>query len=230
MEHRLEPPTPSVAIIEDNDTLRADIVRLVFEDPCLRLAGEAGSLAEAGGILGAPPDIVLVDLMLPDGPAYDLIAALRETGQCKIIVISVLGDERAVVSAFRAGAHGYLMKGATGFELREAIHQVMSGNAPISPSIARVLIKEFRDPDEASHPDPKLDIGLSKREKEVLRCLAMGATDKETAKTLEVSPYTVADHLRSVFRKLRVKTRAAAVARAVEAGAVCLDDSDGAAS
>ncbi|MEO0753301.1 MAG: response regulator transcription factor [Pseudomonadota bacterium] len=212
----------SIAVVEDDAAICADFVSLVETEPCFRLAGAAGTLSEAARFVDDPPEIVLIDLMLPDGSAFDLISALSETGRSKIIVISVLGDERAVVSAFRAGAHGYLMKGATGFELRDAIYQTLSGNAPISPSIARFLIKEFRElPGTDAEPAEPL-LTLSKREREVLQCLAVGSTDKETARTLGVSPYTVADHLRSVFRKLQVKTRAAAVARAIDSGEVQL--------
>jgi len=220
-------PHRTVAVLEDDPAIRDDLVGLVAREPCFSLAGQAGSLAEAQWMLAEPPDIVIIDLMLPDGAAFDLISQLSELGRTRIIVISVLGDERAVVSAFRAGAHGYLLKGATGFELREAIYQTLSGNAPISPAIARFLIKEFQGLTPGDLPPPAADIpSLSKREREVLQCLAMGSTDKETARTLGVSPYTVADHLRSVFRKLHVKTRAAAVARAIRTGALCEDESD----
>lgn len=218
-------PLRSIAIVEDNDALRADFVRLIGQERGFRLSAEAATLAEAACLCSDPPDIVLVDLMLPDGDAYGLISTLNRTGQCKVIVISVLGDEQAVVSAFRAGAHGYLMKGATGFELREAIYQTLSGNAPISPSIARYLIKTLNTATDDTAPTDGPT--LSPRERDVLKCLAMGATDKETARQLDVSPYTVADHMRSVFRKLRVNTRAAAVARALHSGEVTIGEMQG---
>ncbi len=211
----------SVAILEDDDTIRRAFVELIEAEPYFSLAGEAATLKQAAPFLQDPPDILLVDLMLPDGAAFDLIETLNAGGKTRIIVISVLGDERAVVAAFRAGACGYLLKGATGFELREAILQTLSGNAPISPSVARFLIKEFSG--NSDQEDAVQASGLSPRERDVLHCLATGATDKETARRLGVSPYTVADHMRSVFRKLQVNTRAAAVARAMQAGDITLD-------
>jgi len=217
--------TRSVAILEDDAAIRRAFVELITGEPCFSLVGEAACLAEAEAFAIDPPDIMLVDLMLPDGAAFDLISRLHEVGRTSIIVISVLGDERAVVSAFRAGASGYLLKGATGFELREAIFQTLSGNAPISPAVARYLIKTLNTaPDDTASSDGPT---LSPRERDVLHCLAMGATDKETARQLDVSPYTVADHMRSVFRKLQVNTRAAAVARALHSGEVTIGQAQG---
>ena len=204
-----------VAVVEDDEAIRVAFANMVAAEPGLMLDRQVGSLSEAQALLSSPPDLALIDLMLPDGSSFEFITTLSEIG-VRIIVISVLGDERAVTSAFRAGAHGYLLKGATGFEMRDAIFQALAGNVPVSPSIARYLISEFQNVGSLAVSGDVVQ--LSPREREVLSCLAMGNTDKETARLLGVSPYTVADHVRSVFRKLEVKTRAAAVARAIRDG------------
>jgi len=209
------PAVRLVAVVEDDDAIRKSFCEMVEMEPGLSLSGSAATLAEAERLVSAPPDVLLLDLMLPDGSTYDLISELKDKTDTRVIVISVLGDERAVVSAFRAGAAGYLLKGATGFEMRDAIFQTLSGHVPISPSVARFLIGQLQGPNNFNSSE---EVALSPREKEVLSCLAMGNTDKEAARLLDVSPYTVADHLRSVFKKLEVKTRAAAVARAIRDG------------
>ena len=211
----------SVAVVEDDDAIRDSFCDLVRQEPKLDLAGEASTLLEAQQFLAAPPDVILLDLMLPDGSTFDFIADLKSETDTRVIVISVLGDEHAVVSAFRAGADGYLLKGTRGFGMREAIFQTLSGHVPISPSVARFLIGQLKSLDSNDEHDA---IALSPREKDVLNCLAMGNTDKETARILGVSPYTVADHLRSVFKKMEVKTRAAAVARAVSSGEITVGE------
>ena len=211
----------SVAVVEDDDAIRGSFCDLIRQEPKLALAGQAATLEQAHQLLSSPPDVILLDLMLPDGSTFDFIAELKSETDTRVIVISVLGDEHAVVSAFRAGADGYLLKGTRGFGMRDAIFQTLSGHVPISPSVARFLIGQLKSLDSHEEQDA---ITLSPREKDVLNCLAMGNTDKETARILGVSPYTVADHLRSVFKKMEVKTRAAAVARAVSSGEITVGE------
>lgn len=209
-----------VAILEDDEAIRNDFAAILVADPALEPAGAWGDLAAAQTLFDAPPDVLLADIMLPDGRSYDLIARLRAETATRIIVISVLGDEQAVVTALSAGAHAYLLKGATGFELNEAISAVMSGNTPLSPAIARYLIGQFR---RAPVAGPQLPVPrLSGRESDILQQLAGGATYKEIARELEISPYTVNDHIKSVFRKLSVHTRAAAVAEGLRHGVIDL--------
>ena len=219
-------PTPqdrdarrTVAILEDMTAVRQEFERLVEAEPGLTLVASHPDLAEAEALFETPPDILLSDLVLPAGTSFELIARLRRETATRVIVISVLGDEQAVVTAIAAGAHSYLLKGATGFELRDAIFQVLEGHLPISPSIARYVIRQFRDTPSIPIENPDRP-SLSPREREVLECLATGMTDKETARALDISPYTVADHIRAAFRKLDVSTRAAAVARAMSRGEI----------
>ncbi|MCI4645889.1 MAG: response regulator transcription factor [Hyphomonadaceae bacterium] len=207
----------SIVVVEDDPAIRKAFCEMIARDPELVLAGSAGTLADAEALFVQPPDAALVDLMLPDGNAFALISQLTETSQTKVIVISVLGDEQAVVTAFRAGASGYLLKGATGFQLRDAILQTLDGHIPISPSVARYVINQLSAPSGQDGVD-ETEVSLSPRERDVLYCLAAGSTDKETARQLGVSPHTVAAYLKTVFRKLEVKTRAAAVARALTEG------------
>lgn len=221
MQHQQALPHQRVAILEDTEPLRKDFERLITAEPQLSLAGSFACLEDAEALFQSPPSILLADLLLPDGTAHDLITRLRRETETRIIVISVLGDEQAVVSAIAAGAHSYLLKGATGFELRDAIFQVLAGHLPISPAIARYVMKRFSGPTTAEG-----QASLTSREREVLVHLAKGLTDKETARALDISPHTIADHLRSIFRKLDVSSRTAAVVRAIARGDIVADAGD----
>lgn len=215
-------PSPyTVAILEDDGAIRRSLMAKVEATPGLALGLVAASLERAAPLFDGPPSVLLTDLVLPDGEAYDLICRLRGETDTRIIVTSAPGDERAVVSALSAGAHSCVLKGATGLELKEAIFPVVSGETPISPSIARYLIAQLKPrAGDASEPEGE---ALTPREAEILRALALGGTCREVARDFGLSPCAVADHIQSVFRKLSVRTRAAAAARGIRSGVTGMD-------
>ncbi|WP_395644777.1 response regulator [Terricaulis sp.] len=208
-----------VAIVEDDPILREELTRVLSLASDLELAGAADCLAAGRALILQPIEVLLIDLALPDGSGIDLIREAR-TRQAlfKIIVISVFGDARSVVQAIEAGADGYLLKGADPVEAASAIRSVLDGGAPISPAVASHILARIRPQAQAGAPV------LSEREIAVLTDLAKGFRYKEVARLQGISPNTVGDHVKSIYRKLAVNSRSEAVFEAVQAGLINLKD------
>jgi DNA-binding NarL/FixJ family response regulator len=205
-------------IVEDDGPTRARLARAVEADLRLRLAGSAGTAREGLALLGREaPDVMLVDLGLPDGNGLDLIhAARRLSSDTQAMVVTVFGDERSVIAAIEAGARGYLLKDGAEDEIAEAILELRAGGSPISPQIARHLLRRFQEAPEAAAPVP----ALSEREREILDLVVKGFTFPEIAKLLEISAHTVTTHVRRIYRKLEVRSRSEAVYEALQLGLV----------
>ncbi len=165
-----------------------------------------------------PPQVLLVDLQLPDGSGIDLIRAARRLApQAEAMVISVFGDEAHVVGAIEAGATGYLLKDASAEEIAMAITRLLAGEAPISSAIARHLLRRFRAPPDPAAA-PVAASPLTPREGEVLQLIAKGLSYQRIADTLAMSPHTVTTHIKQIYRKLAVNSRGEAVFEAMQLG------------
>ena len=211
-----------VLIVEDEHDTRRQLVSALQEDADFALAGEAASLTQGRKLLAeAKPDLLLTDLGLPDGHGIELIREAFAAGTVLSLVISVFGDEESVLEAIRAGASGYLLKGAAPDAVADALRQVRDGGSPIHPAIARHLIQLARGTGPKPAPDaPK----LSDRELEVLRAIVKGFTYQEIATGLGLSTATIATHVRKVYRKLAVHSRGEATYEALQLGLVASDD------
>jgi DNA-binding NarL/FixJ family response regulator len=208
-----------VALVEDEQATRDRLVRALRTEPRLEVSGAAASCAEARTMLAsAPPDVLLVDLGLPDGDGTALIREVRARHpKTEIMVITVFGDERTVVSAIEAGAGGYLLKDGTDAEIVQAVLDLLQGFSPISPAIARHLLRRLQgDPRVASADTPR----LSGREREVLELLARGFRNAEIANALGITTHTVTTYVRQLYRKLEVGSRGEAVFQAVSRGLI----------
>ncbi|MGH7805832.1 MAG: response regulator [Candidatus Binatia bacterium] len=217
-------PMPSAArhrvlLVEDDDATRAHLARVIAENPLLELLGAAGSCGEARRALAdAEPDVLLVDLDLPDGNGVDLIRELKaKESPTESMVITVFGDESHVVSAIEAGATGYLLKDSSSEGIGRAIVELVGGGSPISPAIARHLLKRFRPVEPAATPELP---ALTDREHEVLVLLVKGFTYSEIADLLGISAHTVTSHVKHIYRKLAVGSRGEAVYEALNLGLV----------
>jgi DNA-binding NarL/FixJ family response regulator len=140
------------------------------------------------------------------------------------MVVTVFGDETHVVAALEAGALGYLLKDGSADYIANSILEMLGGGSPISPPIARYLLRRFRGLEEAQLPDGSEAPRLSEREREVLTMIVKGFSYAETAKLLGVSAHTVTTHVRSIYRKLEVHSRGEAVYEALQLGIVKLDE------
>jgi DNA-binding NarL/FixJ family response regulator len=178
----------------------------------------AGSLAEAYAQWDPPPPLALVDLGLPDGSGVSLIERLQQRDPaCVCVVASVFDDDAHLFPALAAGAQGYVLKDQGPELLAEMLRGIAAGQPPLSPSIARRLLRHFR-PAPAELPEGEEP--LTARESEVLRLIAKGLTVQEVAQVLTLSRHTVAGYLKDVYRKLRVGTRAEATLEAARRGLI----------
>lgn len=215
----------SVMVVEDDAVLRREFEAMIDVAPGMRLLGSAASLAQARRLLQArgAPDVLVVDLRLPDGDGTDLIGQLAQTAPAtSALVVTVLGDERHVVRALEAGAKGYLLKEATPEEFARAIRLVHEGGAPLSPMIARYVLKRFAGADKAPArraSEPSVE-RLTARESEILQLIAQGHSVSGTAKALDLSPHTVSTHIKHIYGKLAVNSRVQAVNRARATGQI----------
>lgn len=185
----------------------------------LTLIATVGSLAEARSFLGAPVDLFILDLGLPDGSGIDLIEEIRTRGgqEPRILVLSVLGDQETVLAAVLAGADGYLLKDLDSLDIGRQAADALIGGAPLSPSIATYVLRHLRGRRE--HPKPSVsDPPLSPREIELLQLLARGYSNRQAAAALSISPHTIGDHVKSIYRKLSVSSRGEAMVRAFRNG------------
>ena len=208
----------SVFILEDHDGTAKRLQEAIAGDQRLTLAGRANSLAGARSWWSSQTrsTAVLVDLGLPDGSGIDFIRQICTDHKPPVVlVITVFGDEKHVVSAIEAGAMGYLLKDSDPLQISDSICSVLAGGSPMSPSIARFLLKRFhvQEPEAPS-------IALTAREREVLQLVVKGYSYKELADSLSLSIHTVTSHIQHIYRKLAVRSRGEAVFEALQLGLV----------
>ncbi|MGB1310373.1 MAG: LuxR C-terminal-related transcriptional regulator [Leucothrix sp.] len=204
--------TIRVMIVEDDPVILERLSQVVQHNSRLALYANVATVADAKHSLvdTAPPDVLLVDLDLPDGNGLELIQLFHKNGyDTAIMVISVFGDEWHILKAIATGASGYLLKDDESIQIETAIIDLANGGAPISPSIARHLMKHFR-------PEEQLLEKLTKREQQVLQKVAKGYTTQEIAQMEGLSYHTVATHVKNIYRKLSVNSRAEAVFEALK--------------
>ena len=196
---------PRVLIVDDHQLFRAG-VRAELE-PLLEIAGEASGVEEAVEVIEREsPDVVLLDVHMPDGGGVEVIrrsAALMDQPPC-FLALSVSDAAEDVIAVIRAGARGYVTKNISGEDLADAVRRVNDGDAVFSPRLAGFVLDAFAGP--APQPESELD-ALTAREREVLQHIARGYMYKEIALRLDISPKTVEAHVSSVLRKLQLSSR-----------------------
>lgn len=233
-----------VLIVEDDSQAREFFRASVLSCNRLQLAGCVGTVAEALAVLqqakAAPPDVLLVDLNLPDGLGFEVIRyAARRCPSAEALVISMFGDEDNVLAAIEAGALGYIHKDATPENIAQTILDMKDGASPISPMIARRVLSQFRSrrprpaaagaaaaaPPAASEPVEPAEEGkvterpaLSSREQEVLELIARGFSYAEIARIKAISVHTVQTHIKGLYSKLAVHSKNEAVYEATRIG------------
>ena len=214
-----------VLIVEDDADARKRMAGAVSRQDDMTLQAAVGSLMEANAALDeAWPDILLVDLGLPDGDGASLIERVAaDRRDCEIMVITVFGDEKHVLGAIEAGASGYLLKEEDDEQIGRCIRQLAAGGSPMTPSIARHLLNRYRNGDGDSSPDvdqASARPALTGREVEVLSLIAKGYNFNEIADLIGVTYHTVTSHVRNIYGKLSVHSRSEAVFEAVQRGLV----------
>jgi len=216
-----EPGRPvRVLLIDDDPHIRRVIAGELSADERIVLVGQA-SCARAGKrlISASEFDVMIVDLNLGDGSGFQLIEHMKRVcSHAEAIVVSVMDDEDGAIRAFELGATGYLVKSSWFGSFAQAVLQVCSGGASITPNLARRLLHRLGSGRGAAAPQRPGDRGpgLSEREAEVLRQVSLGYSSREIAGKLSMSVQTVNTHVRNIYRKLDVKSRAQAVSLAAQ--------------
>ena len=207
-----------VVVVEDDPSHRERFRDHLRMDSRLALVAEfANATSAMEAIPPLVPDVALVDLGLPDKSGFEVIQHIhRQTPHAEIMVVSVFGGERNLLRAIEAGATGYLLKDAMPPDFLAAIHAVRAGESPISPSLARHLLKQYRFVSEPSHDDAAAadgdgGEGLTPREIHILQRIAGGSSIAEIAQQLFLSTHTVKTHVKNIYRKLEAHSRLQAV-------------------
>lgn len=212
----------TVALIED-DPLHIEQYRahLALDPDLVPVAEYTTGQAAISQIANMLPDVALVDLGLPDISGFDVIRHIRSaTPHTAVMVVSVFGGERNLVQAIEAGATGYLLKDSRSGDFNDAIHALRAGESPISPSLARHLLKRFTGaPPVAAAPGTS---PLSARELTILQGIARGDSLPEIGAALFISPFTVKTHVQNIYRKLEARSRQHAVYLAQQRGLITL--------
>jgi DNA-binding NarL/FixJ family response regulator len=211
--------TIRVVVADDQEVVRAGIAALLGAQDDIEVVGEAAdgaaALAEAAR---TEPDVVVMDIRMPgmDG----LTATRRLAGGPRVLVLTTFDADEYVYEALRAGASGFLLKGARPAELAEAVRVVAAGDALLAPSVTRRLIEHVVENGLAPPAPPRGTPALTPREREVLVLLARGLSNAEIADQLVLADQTVKTHVSHVLTKLGLRDRAQAVVHAYETGVV----------
>lgn len=211
-----------VFIADDHSIFREGLRKVLEQEEDIEVIGEAGTGSEAVEKAGdLAPDILLMDINMPEMNGLSATRTIKsKTPHIRIIILTVYEDKNHLFEAIKAGALGYLLKDVRPEDLLKTIRTVFRGEALLSPSIARQLLKEFSRLSEQKKDKELKDIltPLTKREKEILSQITEGKPNKEIANSLFISKGTVKKHIDNIFYKLHVNTRTEAALIAQKEG------------
>jgi two-component system nitrate/nitrite response regulator NarL len=221
-------PPIRLLVVDDHTLFRRGLIALLSQSPAVAVVGEAADAGEAQRRAAeCKPDLILLDNHLPGVRGVDALPGLKEAAPgVKVLMLTVSEDERDLTDALKAGAQGYLLKTVDGDALVRTIERCMRGESVISPELTSKLVTAFRAANEpardmsvpAAPPDP---LGsLSPREREILRHIARGASNKEIGRSLDIAETTVKIHVQHILRKLNLSSRVQAAVFATEDGIV----------
>lgn len=217
----MKPPI-RLLVVDDHTLFRRGLVALLSQNPGLQVVGEAGDAAEAlRHAARLQPDLILLDNHLPGVRGVDALPGLRDAApRAAVLMLTVSEDEADLAAALRGGAQGFVLKTIDSDELLRAIESCARGESVISPALTGKLFTAFREarpPSPAAGPHDGLQ-SLSPRERETLRHIARGASNKEIARALDIAETTVKIHVQHILRKLDLSSRVQAAVYASERG------------
>ena len=204
-------PPVKVVLVEDKPDVRESWVKLIDSLAGFSCVQACASGEEAVRVIPAlNPDVVLMDIFLPRMSGIECTARLKlQLPKIQILILTAVEDDELVFMALEAGADGYLLKRTKPEDLRAAMLDVLGGGAPMTSEIARRVVESFRRASKQQKPE----VHLSAREEEVLILLSKGYSNKEIASQLSIGTETVGSHLKHIYEKMHVRSRAEAVAR-----------------
>jgi DNA-binding NarL/FixJ family response regulator len=210
------------AIVEDDPAALERIHAALDNEPDITITGIARNAAKGLELIAAGGfDVLLCDLGLPDGSGITLIReAAKKHPEADIIVITIFADQAKVLDSIKAGARGYLLKDERFDECAESIRDIRRGGSPISPIIARQLLKQLQPAPKPAGGEVKGSDILTPRELEVLNLLSRGFSYAEIADILKLSPQTIATYVKSIYRKMEVSSRSEAIYEASSMGII----------
>ncbi len=199
--------TQQILILEDMpDTQKwlMDSCLLAFPDARVSITSSIAAAKEY--LLSNEPTIALLDIELPDGKGNSCIAPLlAQYPSCVCVIVTIYADENHLLPSLSAGAKGYILKDQSRERIAQMLTQAMAGELPLSPAVAAMVLSHFSGKSIEEEQSP-----LTSRESEVLTLIGSGASTPEVANTLNISKYTVEDHLKQIYRKLEISSRAEA--------------------
>lgn len=206
-----------IVVVDDHPVFRMGMSALLSSIAGLSVVGEAATADDAVNVVRSTrPDVVVMDLQLGEGSGIDATRRiLAERPDVGVLAVTMMDDDDSVFAAMRAGARGYLLKGAAPDDIERAIHAVARGEILLGPQVATRAISFLtgsRAADALAFPE------LTAREREILDLVARGLDNTSISRRLALSPKTIRNHLSNVFNKLQVADRSQAIVRARDAG------------
>ncbi len=226
-----------VLVVEDQPKILKNQLKLLASYPEIEIVGTAVSgEAALEEVERCNPDVLLCDLGLPQMSGIDVTRAVKaKHPNMEILIFTIFDEEDKVLEAIKAGASGYLLKGAEADKIVESIKEVKSGGSVIQPNLARSLLRHFRAPMEGAQPPAPAPTysnagdssrpqehrrALTERELEILQIIAKGLSNNEAAKVLGLSKATIRTHLEHIYQKLDVTNRVEAVTEGIRQGII----------
>jgi len=210
-----------VLVVDDHTLFRQGIVGLLGSQPDIEVVGQAGSGTDAlAAMVTTAPDVVLMDISMPGTTGLSATAEIKARyPETNVVVLTIHDRQDYLYQALRAGASGYVLKGADIRELLEAVHVAARGDVYLYPTATKALVTDYLrrsgSGEGAANPD-----GLSDREREILQLIAQGRTTPEIAAELTISPHTVQTHRDHIMRKLGLHSKAALIKYAITNGLI----------
>jgi DNA-binding NarL/FixJ family response regulator len=204
----------SIVIFDDHKERREALKLMISLQPDMECTGEYEDCSQlATNLKSSPPDVVLMDIHMPGMDGISGVKLLQHHFPDTLIIMqTVFEDDESIFNSLLAGAHGYILKKSTNEKMVEAIHEVVNGGAPITPTIARRVLTFFNNKQDKTKGE---EHNLSARELQILTLLVQGYSHKMIAAELYISIFTVSNHVKNIYQKLHVHSISEAVATAI---------------
>lgn len=210
-----------VLLVDDHQLFRVGIANLLKKNEDIEVVGQAANGLEAVQIASEViPDVILMDLQMPEYDGIEATKAITKMlPETKVLMLTVCDGDDELFQAIKNGAQGYLLKNSSGEALLQGIRQIVIGEAPLSPTIATKMLKEFKKhyevENEVTHEKLK---DVTEREKEILTLISNGFSNRQIAEQLNIAENTVKNHIRNVMQKLHIQNRVQLATLAIDMG------------